>query len=233
MRVLVVESDIVASQRYARRLRADAFAVDEVSSLADGAWAVYEFDYDGVIVGDLGTVARIAAFLEEVRAERPDRSTMVVSVDADLHRRLALLEAGADDVMNGTISLDEMAIRVRKLLTSRIRPERDPGHQRFGRLAVHRGYREVLVDGESVALPPMQYSLLVCMLQNLDQVMTSEELTRRLWDRNRIFRTNPLRVNVCRLRTYLRGAVEIEAVPGVGYVMRLAPQGSEVPGPGS
>lgn len=214
--MLVAEGE-PAGRDYTVRLRAEGHAVDEVGDLDRAERAVADVDYDCVVVGSVGSTGQVEGFIADARQQRPSRPIVVIADDEGPDHRVGMLEAGADDLIVRPVSLDELALRVRKLIVRGTSQQANDRHQRLGRVALHRGRREVLVDDRPVALAPIQYALFECLLDNRGRIVGADELIQRGWDRNHVLRANPLPVQMSRLRKALLGAVRIEAIRGAGY----------------
>lgn len=227
MRVLVVDEDVQARHTYAARLRVDGHAVDEADSFALAREALVDVDYDCVVVGDLSS-KDAQEMIVEARRHRASRPVLVVSREEDSDHRIEVLEAGADDSITRPVSLEELSLRVRKLIVRGSSSRPNDGHQHLGRVSLHRGRREVLVDGRQVGLTPIQYALFEYLLENRKRTVSAGELLQHCWDRNHPSRANPLPSQMSRLRKALLEAVHIEAVRGVGYRLRI-PDPSEGP----
>ncbi len=229
----MVDEDIQARHAYAVRLRADGHAVDGMDSFESARAALVDVDYDCVVVGHLAS-ADAQQMITEARRQRRSRPVLVVSNEEDADHRVATLEAGADDLMARPVSLEELALRVRKLIVRGSSQRPNDGHQQLGRVSLHRGRREVLVDGEQVSLTPIQYALFEHLLDNRKRTVSADELLQHCWDRNHPSRANPLPSQISRLRKALRGAVAIDAVRGLGYRMRVPdPPATAAEGAGS
>lgn len=216
----MVDEDIQARHAYTVRLRADGHAVDGTDSFESARAALVDVDYDCVVVGHLAS-ADAQQMITEARRQRRARPVLVVANEEDADHRVATLEAGADDLIARPVSLEELALRVRKLIVRGSSQRPSDGLQQLGRVSLHRGRREVMVDGDQVSLTPIQYALFEHLLDNRKRTVSADELLQHCWDRNHPSRANPLPSQISRLRKALRGAVAIDAVRGLGYRMRI------------
>lgn len=221
MRVLVVDDEMRVCRSYSARLRADGHAVDEARSLPGARAALVDVDYDCVVVGTLAADGGPREMIAEARRQRPTRPVLVVSGGDDADRRIEALEAGADDSIARPVSLDELSLRVRKLIVRGSSPRPADAAERLGRVALHRGRREVTVDGRRIGLTPIQYALFEYLLANRSRIVSAAELLQHCWDWNHPARANPLPPQISRLRKAFQGAVRIESTRGVGYRLRV------------
>lgn len=224
MRVLVLEDDRRLCEAYARRLRADGYAVDEVATLSRARHAIIDVAYDCLVLDRLVPDGDSLELVAEVLDEPARPWMLVLSALGDPDHRVRGLEAGADDYVPKPARLDELALRVRKLM---VRPRSVvPGPLHLGRVTVDRARRQVVLDGDEVHLTSRQYAVLDYLVANRHRMVPTEELLEHCWDRNRDLFGNPVHTQVSRLRKLFRGALRIESVRGAGYVIRVPPSGA-------
>ncbi|WP_425430051.1 response regulator transcription factor [Cohnella massiliensis] len=139
--------------------------------------------------------------------------------DDDVHK-IRGLGLGGDDYIVKTASPGEVVARVKAVL-------RRYGHARnaaprvlnYGRMQLNFDTREVLVDGEPVALTPKEYDLLRLLSEHPRQVFTYDQLLERLWEG--VGDKHTVRVHIARLREKIETdpnePLYLTNVWGVGY----------------
>jgi len=85
----------------------------------------------------------------------------------------------------------------------------------FGRFALHLSERQLLVDGQPVALGSRAFDVLAALVERRDRLVTKGELLDVVWP-SVVVEENNLQVHVSALRKFL-GAQVIATVPGRGY----------------
>ncbi len=228
MRVLLLEDDCCLRRSLGQGLRADGFAVDETGTIAQAQESVDETRYDCVVldrsVPDGDAISLLARW--DAADDRP--SILVVSGLGGGDSRVECLAAGADDSMVKPLSIEELILRVRKLVV-----RRTPGgaRVRLGDVSIDRARRVVDVAGEPVRLSPLQYSVLQQLVIRAGRVVDHGWLLEHCWDARRDPFSDPLHSQVDRLRRIFRGHLVIEAARGSGYLVRAAPESpSSTPG---
>lgn len=219
MRVMVLEGDPRLRRAYAHRLRADAHAVDEMSTLEEARKALIDVAYDCLVLDRQLPDGDSLDIVLDLRSSVEPPSTLLVSGYGDGEDRAAALEAGADDYMTKPACLDELAVRVRKLCIRRSSGVISP--VRLGRVVVDRGRQDVAIDGCSIHLTPMQYGVFDYLVANRERMVPIQEILDHCWDANRDFLANPLHSHICRLRKVFRGVLRFELVRGAGYVITV------------
>jgi predicted ATPase/DNA-binding winged helix-turn-helix (wHTH) protein len=86
---------------------------------------------------------------------------------------------------------------------------------RFGRFGVDRAARQLLVDGEPVALGARAFDVLLALIERRERVVTKHELLEIVWP-GLVVEENNLQVQVSALRKQL-GPHVIATIPGRGY----------------
>lgn len=133
------------------------------------------------------------------------------------------LEFGADDYITKPFSHLELLARVRAVLRRHRSPYAgvsEPPYQK-GSLRIDFGAREITVDGRSVKLPPIEYSLLYHLVKNPNRVVPHKTLLAKVWGREYVEQIEYLKVHVQRLRSKLEKDPQhpemILTERGVGY----------------
>jgi DNA-binding response OmpR family regulator len=157
----------------------------------------------------------------------PQRSVpvIVLTTCSDNRATIALLDAGADDILMRPISLREMMARIRAVLRraqhSYITEPYQPSIVQLADVKIHLTGRRVFVDGVEIRLTRTEFNLLSTMLGRLDKVCSHGELLARVWGWEYWDATQYLYVYMGRLRRKLGDgyASLLETVPGIGYVL--------------
>ncbi len=124
-------------------------------------------DMDGVEV-----VRRLRGWL--------DVPILILSGDTDEERKVAALDAGADDFLQKPFGFPELIARLRAL---RRRTVRDEARSRLeiGDLVVDLTRGSLDIDGEQVRLTPTEWQLLEAMVTHPGKLLTHRWLLARVW----------------------------------------------------
>jgi two-component system KDP operon response regulator KdpE len=148
---------------------------------------------------------------------------LILSARSDEADKVAALDAGADDYLTKPFGIDELLARVRALLRRLRHPAGgDEGPLfRFGGIQVDLTTRQVLRDGETVHLTPIEYRLLVLLVTNAGRVLTHRQLLREVWGPSHAEHTHYLRVYMAGLRRKLEADAarpcHLRTESGIGY----------------
>ena len=127
------------------------------------------------------------------------------------------LDAGADDYITKPFGMLELVSRVKAVLR-RSRRSLEKNSIEIDGISMDLKKHEVCVDKEAVTLTLKEYELLKRLMQNLDQVLTREDLLTEIWGYDFFGETRTVDVHIRTLRQKLgKYGDKIETVRGVGY----------------
>ena len=224
MRLLIVEDELLLAQNMKHLLQMRGFVTDHVDSAekALGRLRLYHKDYSAVLLDlALGDMTGFE-LVRLLRAERIMLPIVVVSAHADTGVKVRALDSGADDFIAKPFSTDELSARLRAILR-RPRPERKPPGQRtVGPFTINPDERDVRSGTQSLSLTGKEYALLERIAQQPNEIVTSEELRRTLWDGEVAHESNVLSVHIKNLRRKLQPhRAHVVTVRGIGYKLVL------------
>jgi two-component system phosphate regulon response regulator PhoB len=158
------------------------------------------------------------------REETRDIGVIVLTARRDEADRIKGLAGGADDYLTKPFSPEELVLRVGAVLRRLRAPASAAGALlRAGAIAVDRGAHTVTVEGAPVDLTPIEYRLLLLLLERRGRVQTRPQLLEAVWESQPDIQTRTVDMHVQRLRAKLgRAGESIETVRGFGYRFRAA-----------
>jgi DNA-binding response OmpR family regulator len=229
MRLLMVEDDQVFAAHVRRRLADDGIAVDHATTVGEGLARARSGAYAGVLLDiDLPDGSGLAV-LRQLRAGNHAIPVMIVSGNASEETIVHLLEAGADDYVTKPVTLRLLRARIRALLRRGGAVQGDS--TRVGALVVDHRQRAAWVSGRMLDLTVLEFDLLACLAQHAGVPQTRADLLEAVWKVRDASQSNVVDVTVGRLRRKLHAEAvvgeampEIEAVRGIGYVLRTPEQ---------
>ena len=222
MRILGVEDERERAESIAEGLRMDGYSVDMCGDGNEAAERAVTDAYDLLLL-DLNLPGKDGLqVLKEVRLERPELKTLLLTARSSVADRVLGLDSGADDYLTKPFSFDELEARIRVLLRRRyiqsdVRPVCGP--LEFDTLS-----RMVQVYGKPLALTRKETSLLEYLMLHAGQLVTPEELLEHVWDGSVDEFSNSVRVHISSLRRKLRAALEYDPIMnrvGEGYILSV------------
>jgi len=216
MRLLLVEDDPMIGEAVRDLLRAERYAVDWATDgdMADAALATQAYD---LVLLDLGLPRRDGlAVLRDLRA-RKDRTPVLIATARDgVAQRVQGLDAGADDYVLKPYDLEELLARIRALLR-RAAGRAEPVYEHQG-VSVTPATREVLVQGQPVALSAREWAVLEALIARPGTVLSRQQLEDKLYGWGGEISSNAVEVYIHGLRKKL-GAHLVLNVRGLGYMV--------------
>ena len=220
MRVLVVEDDPRISRRLAAVLEEAGYAVDAVDNGEEAWFRGDTEDYDAVVL-DLG-LPRMDGLtvLRQWREGGRNVPVLILTARGAWAERVAGIDAGADDYLVKPFVMEELLARLRALL--RRAAGRASPVIAIGRVVLDTRQMRATVDGEKIALTPLEYRCLSYLMHHAGRVVPPGELMEHLYAHDHDREPNAVEVLIGRLRRKL-GVDLIETRRGFGYVISKPP----------
>ena len=216
MRVLVVEDDPRIARRLTSVLQEAGYAVDGVGNGEEAWFRGDTEDYDAVIL-DLG-LPRMDGLtvLKKWREAGRDVPVLILTARGAWAERVAGIDAGADDYLAKPFVMEELLARLRALL--RRAAGRASPVLAIGRVVLDTRQMRITVDGDPIALSPLEYRCLSYLMHHAGRVIPPTELMEHLYAHDHDREPNAVEVLIGRLRKKL-GVDLIETRRGFGYVI--------------
>jgi DNA-binding response OmpR family regulator len=221
LRALICDSDPRVVGAIAHALGEAGFEVVTVYRAQAAVGRLLEERPDVVILGpsrDMDPLLSIPRFI--ARAPVP---VLAISAARDEASVVAVLEAGADDVLDTAFRPLELVARVRALLRRRATSPPAHGLPLPDGLVIDAGRREASVDGRPVELTPIEFELLCVIGSRRGDVVDHRTLLRAGWPGRADVDPDLLRTHL----THLNGKLVAAGHPGlrnarsIGYALRV------------
>jgi two-component system, OmpR family, KDP operon response regulator KdpE len=223
--VLVIEDEPQLQRVLRLTLEANGMRHMEANSAAEALKRIRDQRPD-LIIADLGLPDGDGIQVIRTARTLTDVPILVLSARAQELDKVAALDAGADDYVMKPFATGELLARLRAGLRRAASRAAGTSRQVFkvGELEVNLVQRKVWMRGESVHLTPIEYRLLVALIERAGQVVTHADLLRTGWGPGKLDQQHYLRIYV----TGLRRKLELDAAQpryllteiGVGYRLR-------------
>lgn len=219
LRALIVD-DEAAIRRFLRSaLVAEGFDVEEAEDVVSALGVARHARLDLAVL-DLGLPDGNGVDLIGPMRTAGAPAVIVLSALDDEARKVAALDAGADDFVSKPFGVAEFMARVRAALRHRVQMQGSPPIYDDGHLSVDLARRVVKVSGVDPKLTPREYGILHELVLHEGKVLTHRHLLTKVWDSGDAD-VQALRVHVRHLRqkieTRPEQPVRILTEPGVGY----------------
>lgn len=221
MKLLLIEDSHDISTALSRALFTD-YSVDLAFNGRDGIERADADNYD-VIVLDLNLPDMSGLEVCYILRRRNIKSPiLILTGESKILSKISLLDAGADDYLTKPFSLGELKVRLRALI--RRSGKRELRNSRLVVDDLELDVTEHLVsrDGQIIELRRKEFALLECLMQNVGDVVSRENLCRYAWDANDDPWKGTVDVHIKHLRDKIDLPYDtrlIRTVHGYGYRM--------------
>jgi two-component system OmpR family response regulator len=222
MRILVVEDDAKIASFVVNGLKQSGFAVDHAADGESGLSFGQSVTYDAIVLDIMLPKLDGLSLLRRLRQGRALVPVLLLSAKASVDNRVTGLQAGADDYLTKPFAFSELLARLQALIR-RATQAAEPTTLTVGDLSLNLLSREVMRDGQSIALQSREFALLELLMRNPGRPVTKTMILEHIWDYSFDPQTNVVDVLVHRLRSKIeRGFVckILHTVRGVGYVLK-------------
>lgn len=165
------------------------------------------------------------ALLEKIKEINGGISVIVASAKDDVHTRVELLRAGADDYMVKPFDTEELLARLEAVLRRNGRAQQESATTvlRWKDIVVEPENYRVTVSGQEIALTRREYLILELLIRNPGKVFTKNNIYESVWNEEYLGEDNAVNVHISNIRQKLAKANDtenyIQTVWGIGFKM--------------
>lgn len=220
MHILIVEDESKIARFVSLELKHEGY---DTTCIADGREALdaaLNNDYDLIILDVMLPGINGIEILRRLRQVKDTPVIILTARDAVVDK-VSGLDHGADDYMTKPFAIEELLARIRVALKKRSAAKKERYVR--GKLTVDLGSVTATYDGHKIDLTKREFDLLVYLLDNMNVVVTREQVVDAVWGYDFYGNTNVVDVYI----RYLRAKIDdeyhvqlIETVRGSGYVIR-------------
>jgi two-component system, OmpR family, alkaline phosphatase synthesis response regulator PhoP len=200
----------------------------EVTGAYDGVQAlkIVQQEYFNLIVLDvmLPEIDGITV-CETIRLQNPDIPILILSAKNSSADRIAGLKKGADDYLTKPFNLEELLLRVSKLIKKSEQinsKEPVPEVYEFGKNKIDfKSLQGVSTTQQKITLTKKEVMLLKLLIENKNEVVTREKILQAVWGYNVYPTTRTIDNFILNFRKYFeedsRNPKYFHSVRGIGY----------------
>lgn len=223
-KILIVDDDENIAELISLYLTKECF---DTKMVHDGEEALIAFDSyaPNLILLDL-MLPGIDGYqvCREIRA-KSQVPIIMLSAKGEVFDKVLGLELGADDYMMKPFDAKELVARVKAVLrryqpVKTEEPVEDRGKRvEYPGIVINLTNYSVVVDGQTVEMPPKELELLYFLASSPNQVFTREQLLDQIWGYEYIGDTRTVDVHIKRLREKIKDHANwsLGTVWGIGY----------------
>ena len=150
---------------------------------------------------------------------------MILSVQAEIERKVGLLNGGADDYLTKPYSFRELSARVNALLR---RPRNTIEEKRLvvADLVLDRSMYAASRGKRNIRLTPKEFMLLEYLMKNRGTIISRAMILEHVWDGKSDLFSNSIETHVANLRRKIDRGMRrklIRTISGQGYLLDASP----------
>ena len=221
-RILVVDDESDVNELLEYKLEQKGYRVATLNDPLDFIVKVREFEPDLMLLDIMMPELSGIQLCRIVRADPSMKDIPVIFLSArgEVEDRIKGLEAGAEDYLSKPFSINELLLRISKMLKRSGAPSEPAGQSRIeiAGVVIDEDLHQLTVDGKNVLLTATEFRLLKLLMERKGRVQTRDHLLVNVWNYDTDIETRTVDTHVRRVREKLgQYARMIETVRGVGY----------------
>jgi len=178
--ILVVDDEAMVREVVCAYLDREGFSTIEAMDGKAALERVAEREPDLIVLDVMLPKIDGYSVLSELR-KHTQVPVILLTARAEEVDRVLGLELGADDYVVKPFSPRELAARVRSVLRRTNMPDHKATTLEFGDLTIDGRTRDVLVHGDRVEMPPMEFDLLMYLASTPRQVFSRSQILDHVW----------------------------------------------------
>ncbi len=223
--ILLVEDEENLQEALKLNLELEDYEVTSVYDGAEALKAVQQEHFDLMILDVMLPELDGISVCENIRLQNNDIPILMLSAKNSSADRVLGLKKGADDYLTKPFNLEELLLRVSKLLeksSKLVNKEPLPQIYKFGKNMVDFKASECTTrEGEKITLTRKEMMLLKLLIENKNEVVTREKILQAVWGYNVYPTTRTIDNFILNFRKYFeedsRNPKYFHSVRGVGY----------------
>ncbi len=219
-KILIIEDEEGIRRLLRYDLRQMNFEVDSAKDGKEGMSLALENTYDVIIVDWMLPFYSGIELVETFREKKIDSILIMLTAKDEETDILEAFEAGVDDYLTKPFSPRELSARI----NAHLRRAKSPNSEHtieVEDVIVQLDKHRVTIDNEEIELTKKEFDLLVYLLQNVDIVLSRDQILSEIWNFDYDGDTRIVDVHVFKLRNKLENSnVKISSLRGVGYVAK-------------
>lgn len=223
--ILLVEDEENLQEALKLNLELENYEVTGVYDGVEALKAVQQEHFDLIILDVMLPELDGISVCENIRLQNNDLPILILSAKNSSADRVLGLKKGADDYLTKPFNLEELLLRVNKLVQKSKRIAiRKPLEQQyqFGKNSIDfKALECVTKDGETITLTKKEIMLLKLLIENKNEVVTREKILQSVWGYNVYPTTRTIDNFILNFRKYFetdsRNPKYFHSVRGIGY----------------
>lgn len=224
MRILIIEDETKLAEAIAYRLKKEHYIVDVNNDGETGLDNALTNIYDLIILDVM--LPKINGFdiLKEIRNEGIETKVIMLTAKSMLEDKLYGFKRGANDYLTKPFHMDELVARVNAQLRNTNKIAKNTIEVGDLILNIDKASLFCKTTNESIDIMGKEYLLLEYFMNNVNQVISREQIYNKIWGFDNNSESNNLEAYLSFIRKKLRiigSEVNIKAIRGLGYKLEV------------
>ncbi|MHB2155585.1 response regulator transcription factor [Calditrichota bacterium GD2] len=223
-RILLVEDEESLARGLQFNLEAEGY---QVTLARDGQQAIEFFDqqdFDLVILDVMLPYHSGFEVAEHIREKTQQLPILFLTARRDTGDKIKGLKVGADDYLTKPFSLDELLLRIERILQRKAWYRQDDSlHLKLGEWEIDLETLQLKKKDLKVSLTPLEAGVLKYLLKHRGKIVSRKELLKNVWHTDSEIETRTVDIFIARLRKYLEddplNPHWIKSIRGAGYMI--------------
>lgn len=217
-KVLIVddEKDILEFLKY--NFEKEGYAVFTAENGIEGKSLAYKNRPDLIILDIMMPGMDGVELCKDLRESTDFTDTLIIFLTArgEDYSQIAGFEVGADDYITKPVKPRVLLARVKALLKRKGKVKTEQNVIDLSNLSIDLNKRDVIIAGNSIHLPKIEFDILVLLVSYPGKIFTREEIYSKIWGNEVYVSDRTLDVHIRKLREKI-GSDYIKTIKGVGY----------------
>ncbi len=221
MKVLVVEDNPSIVDFLQKALQEESYLVDIASDGKEAFYLATTNTYEIILLDIMIPFMSGIEFCKEIRKYKINTPILMLTAKDDSSDIISGLDAGADDYMTKPFIFEELLARIRAL--TRRSTNNTSSVLCFKDLQLDLIKKKVTRLGIQIELTAKEFSILQCLMQNKNQIISESTIIESVWDMNYSNASNLVKVYIYRLRNKIDKTFDeeyIHNIKNIGYTLR-------------
>jgi two-component system OmpR family response regulator len=224
IRALVVDDEPSLADLMSMGLRMAGWSVQIAGDGPSAVAAARDFRPDVLVLDVMMPGFDGVEVLGRIRQFMPEVPALFLTAKDAVEDRITGLAAGGDDYVTKPFSMEEVMLRLHRLVQRSGVAAQDDAELVVGELVLNTDTREVTRGGEDIQLTATQFELLRYLMENPKRVISKAQILDRVWQYDFGGQANIVELYI----SYLRKKIDVDRPPmihtvrGAGYVIKPA-----------
>ncbi len=223
MRILLVEDEVSIRQLVQMNLELENYEVETAENGMIALEKVEEAHYDLIILDLMLPKVSGMDVLTRIRLNNSQLPIIITSAKDTSSDRIQGLKSGADDYLTKPFEMEELLLRIHKLLerTQSFPSETEPDTFVFGPNQIN--FKEYIASNASrqFELKPKEMQLMKFLISKKNEVVSRQDILKNVWGYDVYPSTRTVDNFIATLRKYfepdVKNPIYIKSIRGIGY----------------